>query len=195
MPITQCAARRRDRARACLGFTVAAAIVVATGGQARAGEDTRYKYDAQGQVILKSRSSGQQNGYAYDQAGNRLNLVGGVQVPPTYPDRLLEGQSLLPGKSLSSANGLYSLILQDDGNLVLYGQNGLMRWQSGVSSGKPAARLTMQSDGNLVIYGPVSQVYWATGTSGGPGSALVLQDDGNLVVYSSGGAALWHIYQ
>ncbi|WP_051990014.1 hypothetical protein [Caulobacter sp. AP07] len=186
--------KQRNLARARVSFGAVIAAVAVASDLAQAAQETRYKYDAQGQVILVTKSDGRQNGYAYDGAGNRTNVTGGTQVLPTYPDRLLQGQSLLPGKSLQSTNGVYRLVLEDDGNLVQYGQSGVVRWQSN-TSGKPSARLTMQSDGNLVVYGPVSQVYWHTATSGNAGSTLILQDDGNLVVYSSTGAALWHIYQ
>lgn len=187
--------KRRCLLRALVpcGAVVAAAATI--GGSARAGEETQYRYDVQGQVVLVTKSDGRQAGYGYDNAGNRVAVAGGARVLPTYPDRLLPGQSLLPGKTLKSANNLYTLAFQDDGNIVVYGQNWIVRWQSATSWGKTPAHLTMQNDGNVVAYGPVSQVNWQTGTGGNPGAGLVLQDDGNLVVYSSSGAALWHIYQ
>jgi YD repeat-containing protein len=191
---TKHAVKQRRLARALVSFGAVMAAVAIVSDLAQAAEEARYKYDAQGQVILVTKSDGRQNGYGYDAASNRINLAGGAQVLPTYPDRLLQGQSLLPGKSLQSSNGLYTLVLQDDGNLVQYGPGGGARWQSS-TAGKPSARLTMQSDANLVVYGPVGQVYWQTATSGGPGSTLIQQDDGNLVVYSGAGVALWHIYQ
>lgn len=43
-------------------------------------------------------------------------------IPFLYPfgDTLVQGQSLLAGQGLISQNGLYTLILHDDGNLVEY---------------------------------------------------------------------------
>ena len=80
------------------------------------------------------------------------------------------------------------LIMQGDGNLVLYTKAGHPLWASGTSGTNH--RAVFQGDGNLVIYnnnGPV----WATGTMGGPDSRLELQFDGNLVIYDGAGSALW----
>lgn len=43
------------------------------------------------------------------------------------------------------------LVLQADGNLVLYNSNGAPVWASG-TAGKGTSRLVMQNDGNLVLY-------------------------------------------
>lgn len=153
---------------------------------------TQYRYDVHGQVVLTTRSTGVQAGYGYDAAANRTVLSAVTNQYPTYPDRLLSTQALTEGKRLLSPNGLYNLIQQDDGNLVVYGPGGA-RWSSNTHNAL-AARSTMQNDGNFVLYGPVGQVLWQSHTSGSPGAGLVLQDDGNLVIYSSGGAALWSIY-
>ncbi|MFO0579809.1 MAG: hypothetical protein U1A78_38035 [Polyangia bacterium] len=101
-------------------------------------------------------------------------------------DQLRPGQYLNPGESLVSANGLYKLIMQTDGNLVLY-QNQRALWSSR-SNGSQPKQAIMQTDGNFVVYfnnrGP-----WATGPRV-PGSYIVMQDDGNVVVYG-GGRAVW----
>ena len=94
------------------------------------------------------------------------------------------GQSLRPGEKLKSQNGRYSLILQRDGNLVLY-DRGKAIWSSG-TQGKRVDRLLMQHDGNLVLYGPRGPL-WASNTSGNPNILLRLQNDGNLVLYK----AIW----
>ncbi|MCY7520765.1 lectin [Paenibacillus larvae] len=64
---------------------------------------------------------------------------------------LNEGESLVRGQWLKSNNGEYTLILQDDGNLVLYGR-GKALWNT-ITHGLAAKNLVMQSDGNLVLYG------------------------------------------
>ncbi len=92
------------------------------------------------------------------------------------------------------------LVMQGDGNLVLYGPGGQALWASGTAGTGSANRLALQADGNLVVYagsGPV----WANGAPGsdalsvggqlragqylhGPtGYRLVMQADGNLVLY------------
>ncbi|MBY7740121.1 lectin [Paenibacillus polymyxa] len=102
-------------------------------------------------------------------------------------DRLLPGQMLLKGQSLQSANGVYKLILQEDGNLVLYTQQGIALWSSR-TNGEAVKYALMQTDGNFVIYGYPNPL-WSTRTNGWSNAFLVLQDDGNLVVY--GTKAAW----
>jgi len=57
------------------------------------------------------------------------------------------------------------LIMQPDGNLVLYGDSGGPLWSSN-TAGNPGAQLRVQTDGNMVIYGVDQRVLWATETSG-----------------------------
>ena len=42
--------------------------------------------------------------------------------------------------------------MQSDGNLVIYGADGVAIWASMASFGHPDAFLALQTDGNLVIY-------------------------------------------
>jgi len=105
-------------------------------------------------------------------------------------DRLNPVESLQANESLGSPNGQLSLILQEDGNLVLYGQNGQALWASG-TDGQDVARATMQDDGNLVLYSSGGDAVWASNTFGNDGAYLVLQDDGNLVIYGADGSPLW----
>jgi hypothetical protein len=105
------------------------------------------------------------------------------------PDRLASNQSLAPGQTLTSRTGRYTLSLQADGNLVLYGA-GAAYWASKTQS-KVVSRLVMQDDGNLVLYDRKGGSVWASGTNGHPGAFLLVQDDGNVVVYHKNGGALW----
>ncbi len=61
-------------------------------------------------------------------------------------DRLMNGDKLQRGQSLTSRNGAYTLTLQDDGNLVLTG-GGQAVWATG-TNGQDAQRLEVQYDGN-----------------------------------------------
>ena len=103
---------------------------------------------------------------------------------------LIPGGKLTPGNSLISANGQYKfalntngnitltgpgvnwssntagdevscLVMQSDGNLVLYDSNQHAMWSSGTEN--HASFLVIQDDGNAVIYQlpPI----WATNTS------------------------------
>jgi hypothetical protein len=100
-------------------------------------------------------------------------------------------QQLNVNDKLVSWDGTTTLIMQADGNLVLYREdNGVALWASN-TWGKPVTHAIMQADGNFVCYGDNGVAYWATGTWGNPGSFIILQTDGNLVVYKENGSILW----
>jgi len=100
------------------------------------------------------------------------------------------GGELMPGQSLDSCDGRFSLAMQaTDGNLVVYfGSTAL--WAASTDP-HPGARAVMQGDGNFVVY-LGSTALWNSGTEGNPGAYLAMQSDGNLVVYSPSGTALWN---
>ena len=102
---------------------------------------------------------------------------------------------------LVSANGLYFVIMQSDGNLVIYhgsdpAHQGAFVWNSGVAPGAGEYFVIMQSDGNLVIYhgnDPAHQgaFVWNSGKAPGAGVyGATMQNDGNLVV-TTGTTVLW----
>ncbi len=102
---------------------------------------------------------------------------------------LTANQQLDANQSLVSCNGDYNLIMQGDGNLVLY-QSGTALWASN-TAGTAADEAIMQGDGNFVVYSSSGSALWATGTNGNSGAYLEVQNDGNVVIYSAAGAALW----
>ena len=104
-------------------------------------------------------------------------------------DRLTTGQKMYAGQYLVSGNVQYALILQSDGNLVLYHGTGPL-WASN-TAGKGASYLAMQSDGNLVLYTSSGKPVWASNTAGKGGSYAVVQSDGNFVTYINGGGPTW----
>jgi len=103
-------------------------------------------------------------------------------------NKLNPGQVLLPGQHIFSANGVYELIMQTQGNLVEYGF-GRALWYTPT---RGTNYLIMQRDGNLVIYNGARQPLWYTGTYNHPGSYLILQNDGNLVIYNGAHQPLWY---
>jgi hypothetical protein len=112
-----------------------------------------------------------------------------VQASYTGSDRLSTGQWLQPGQGILSANGLYAVVMQSDGNLVEYTFGPRALWASG-TWGHPGARVIMQGDGNLVIY-QGSVPLWSTGTWGQGPSFAAIQNDNNFVVYTDAGRATW----
>jgi nucleoid-associated protein YgaU len=101
-------------------------------------------------------------------------------------DRLMNGEKLERGQSLTSRNGAYTLTLQDDGNLVL-SSGGQAVWAT-ATDGQDVERLEVQKDGNCVLYTPDKPV-WHTDTKGAKDVRLLLQDDRNLVLYGFDGPA------
>lgn len=115
-----------------------------------------------------------------------------------------------------SAGAGAKLVMQMDGNLVLYGKSGNAVWDSG-TAGNNTSSVFVQEDGNLVVYSSSGSALWSTSTSLGishfqfPHDAiykseviysgqvlqslnrsytLALQTDGNLVLYNST-RAIW----
>lgn len=115
-----------------------------------------------------------------------------------YPDMLLSGQALYPNKppnpnQLISMNGQFTLIMQQDGNLVLYytptsSTQRTKIWATN-TAGRAVREALMQTDGNFVLYDYTPMPLWSSNTAGYPGSYLVLQNDGNLVIYKP--IAVW----
>jgi hypothetical protein len=99
-------------------------------------------------------------------------------------DALHSGQWLRANESLRSIGGEYHLVMQGDGNLVLY-RSGAAVWATNTMG--PGRELVMQSDGNLVLYAG-GQALWSSGTDGAGAAKLVVQSDGNLVIYAGSGA-------
>lgn len=118
---------------------------------------------------------------------------------PSSPDKLFRNEEIFafpdPAQNqtdlLVSHNGTFQLILQEDGNLVLYiadseAQLNRPIWASGTQN-QPSDHCIMQDDGNLVIYDNAGNPLWNSGTQGNPGAFLFVQDDGNTVIYTGDG--------
>ena len=108
-------------------------------------------------------------------------------------NKLMPGQNLQRNESITSDNGYFKLILQNDGNLVLYQKvalsSDIVKWATGTQVNNVKECL-MQEDGNLVLYEFDSNPVWDSATCGKDGAYLVLQDDGNLVIYHE--AVVWN---
>ena len=108
-------------------------------------------------------------------------------------NQLQPGQELQANQQLNANNGRAFLIMQGDGNFVLYevhkGQN-IPVWASG-TNGSGAVKAIMRNDGCLVVCKANGQEVWSSGTAGNDGAYLILQDDGNAVIYTNQGNAHW----
>ena len=127
-------------------------------------------------------------------------------TPPGVKNLLKPNEYLTSNKYLVSNNKAFFLIMQSDGNLVVYKGSGPSDnkgalWSSG-TSGKGESFAIMQSDGNFVVYkgsapAPPQMPTWNSKTSGKGESFAIMQDDGNFVVYKGSGpsdnkGALWN---
>lgn len=104
-------------------------------------------------------------------------------------DRLSKNGVLRIGESLTPANGMVTLTMQGDGNLILYHKMFGAIWGSNTWSHTPDIdKLILQQDGNLVVLGKNGNARWTSGTSGrwGESVELVVQGDGRAVLYSNG---------
>jgi hypothetical protein len=103
---------------------------------------------------------------------------------------LYANEALYANQSLFSDFGRYQLIMQLDGNLVLYGEDHRVLWNS-PTYGCQNAYAIMQWDGNFVIYSS-NCAPWATSTFGSGGCCrLLLKSDGDLLVATSNDTVLW----
>jgi hypothetical protein len=102
---------------------------------------------------------------------------------------LAPDQALWVNEAITSCNGRFTLVMQDDGNVVLYENGGGAVWHS-QTHGTAGRVVVMQTDGNFVLYDGAGAPLWHTGTHGHPGAMMRVEDDGNVVVWN-GWTALW----
>jgi hypothetical protein len=150
--------------------------------------------------------------------GGRRVRQADVEIHTRLSKDLKPGRRLGIGGSLFSPLGGFRLVLQDDGNLVLYviddmripwdvsdvlfhGEQNLGSWyhdpvwytNTHVPTGDAGvgAYCVMKDDGNFVVYDEDDKVRFQSGTKGNPGAFLRCQDDGNLVIYTRDNKAIW----
>lgn len=103
-------------------------------------------------------------------------------------DSLQACECLERDQYLQSPNGRIRLVMQGDGNLVVYlindGQYSPL-WASGTTGYRAPFKAVLQVDGNLKLLGDDGGDRWSSG-SRGLGASLKVQDDGNVVMYSEG---------
>ncbi|MEV5240729.1 hypothetical protein AB0K89_16750 [Streptomyces cinnamoneus] len=119
-------------------------------------------------------------------AGHAATTGGTAATSVTANQTIHAPFTLERGRSVSSDTA--RLVMQTDGNLVIYDEFNVARWATGTVN--RGWRTAFQEDGNLVVYTRSGQAVWASNTAGRPGSRLVIQDDGNVVIYD-GSRAVW----
>ncbi|WP_051741151.1 protein kinase domain-containing protein [Streptomyces xylophagus] len=87
------------------------------------------------------------------------------------------------GKSVETVRS--KLIMQPDGNLVLYDEDGTARWASQTEGTGNTA--VFQEDGNFVVYNAQHQALWASTTQNAGGATLKVLENGNMVIGTDNG--------
>jgi len=105
-----------------------------------------------------------------------------------YPTGNFPGTTIQVGNAIYSASETDQLILQEDGNLVLYCttcQPVRPLWST-QTRGKEGRALYFQSDGDLVLRNAYNKIIWHSNIhstcAGSERAYFSLQDDGNLVM-------------
>lgn len=122
--------------------------------------------------------------YIVNKTGYKVTTGGNVLDP---------GTGLANGDWLRSENGDYELIMQHDGNLVLYeistGQR-IPRWDT-CTWNQGVIGCRMQASGNLELRTATNNIVWESYTSS-PESYLKLENNGRAYIYTSSGNSIWH---
>ncbi|WP_425347904.1 hypothetical protein [Streptomyces roseochromogenus] len=162
-------------------------------------------YSSTGSALWSTHTSGHSGAYFLVQDDGNMVVYGSGGGPGTGGSLWSDGtyaRSAKIGSGQKLQGGWWAqtqytrLVMQPDGNFVIYRKHdGKAIWSTG-TSGHSGAYAFMQTDGNLVVYSSTGSALWSTHTSGHTGAYALLQSDGNFVVYTSTGGpgkggALW----
>ncbi|MBV9594929.1 MAG: hypothetical protein JO147_14165, partial [Actinobacteria bacterium] len=146
-------------------------------------------YSASGAPLWSAETAGHANALlTIDDSGALALTSRSTRIWLATNNVLRGGSTLTNGQALHSPSDTYSLKMQSDGNLVLYGPTRAI-WAT-ATTGHAGDFLVLQADGNLVLYAANFSVLFAAGTHGRPDIALTLNDDSSLVLTSKG-ALVW----
>jgi hypothetical protein len=98
-----------------------------------------------------------------------LQVVNTARIPSNWPTTVKSAADVpwIPIWASNTANkGATKLVFQDDGNMLVFGANNNILFQT-KSGSHPQGFLRMQDDGNLVIYEQGGQPVWASNTAAG----------------------------
>ena len=119
-------------------------------------------------------------------------------APPVFPKAVLgKGQQLdsvgaKDKTGLMSKNGVFTLCLRSNGNILLSKNPSETLWKSGTAGkGTGPYKLVMQTDGNLVLYDKEGTAIWYTSTDGKDAKGVYLGEDGTVALKLEGGKEPW----
>jgi RHS repeat-associated protein len=159
-------------------------------------------YAPAGNALWSSGTSGTNGSWLALQDDGNLLLYGPRWLAGTYAapsgaqvaydacrisSQLTAPQTLASGACLDSPSGQYLLLMQTDGNLVLYDRvHSAVTWNT-ATYGHPGAYAAMQTDGNFVVYDVNNTALWSSNTSATNANVVQMSDDGRVIVWK----ALW----
>lgn len=119
-------------------------------------------------------------------------LLAVLTIAPAYAGQVLEAEAVLyQNQYLSTRSGLFSVVMQSDGNFVRYFTPPNYPARTGAGWGHFATNtdngsyIRMQADGNLAMYTSGHSWAWTSNSGGNPidfSYKLVLREDGALVI-------------
>lgn len=123
-------------------------------------------------------------------------LLAFATLAPAHSGQVLKAEEILyQNQYLSTKSGLFSLVMQSDGNLVRYFTAPGFPARTGVKVGAfptmtdNGAYVRMQADGNLAMYKSNHTWAWTSGTGGNPidlSYQLVLRESGRVEIWKNG---------
>lgn len=121
---------------------------------------------------------------------SRCRVIWTSTGPQPVLDHLLYGETLPPGRSLTSPDGQHRLVMQYDGNLVLW-RGSQVVWQSFTSHPSGRTQLVFGLYGELYLVVPGGPVLRDFGTGFKGADRFNVTNNGNLTVTSPFGDTLW----
>jgi hypothetical protein len=120
----------------------------------------------------------------------RCRVIWTSSGPQPVLDHLLYGETLPPGRSLTSPDRQHRLVMQFDGNLVLW-RGSQVVWQSFTSHPSGRTQLVFGLYGELYLVVPGGPVLRDFGTGFKGADRFNVTNNGNLTVTSPFGDTLW----
>jgi hypothetical protein len=113
--------------RACI--VLAALALAGSPFSAQAQQTEAYFYDVHGRLqaaVQAPTVGGSVSRYSLDSADNRTLRLTEATPLRSPPQELQAGQFIVASQAIRSADGRFSLVVQLDGNIVLYGPSGAL---------------------------------------------------------------------
>jgi len=147
-------------------------------------------------VTVIERGSGAHAREAIASAAFRDHACSPTRPAPLLPEEcgtLRANTGIGVDQAVTSCGGAYALVMQNDGNLVMYRTADAAALWSTKTAGSRATRAWLSRDGSFATYDESwnPEPVWSAKTTGPTDAVLRVQDDGNLVIYDARNRAIW----